>query len=361
MSSKKRIAIFPVFADTLPVARYFNRFRSDLDIVELLSPPGCCACGKDAGFLDNREQFGMVIKSPAEANPDSWDELYVLSHDVLGLEESEIQKQLYEPMLSIAKSNDKSIRLVFHSADDSETTGMITPKGKKQGILTPLKQYTVFVGGVIGEANSFEVFLNLYGELSKHLNVAAFSTSENADICDITSLHSLMYERSLLETEKVFALNNAVLNKVKETNSEMVLIHVEEAMMSFSNSLTNGFGIVPYIISQLISPDFSICCLPYDYAEPAFIAEFAQALEGRFSFSPDIWHISNAILDHSVVPEIQDANVIYTPVETGGTVIHRTQNSGETVGSLVEEEFFMRCTTDIIEDWKETQLVDILN
>jgi hypothetical protein len=361
MSSKKRIAIFPVFADTLPVTRYFKRYRSDLEIVELLSPPGCCACGKDAGFLDNREQFGMVIKSPAEANPDSWDELYVLSHGVLGLEETEIQKQLYEPMLSIAKSKDKSIRLILNCAEGSEIAGMNTQKGKKQGILTPLKQYTVFVGGVIGEANSFEVFLNLYGELSKYLNVAAFSTSENAEICDITSLHSLLYERSLLETEKVFALNNAVLTKVKETNSEMVLIHVEEAMMSFSNSLTNGFGIVPYMISQIISPDFSICCLPYDCADPAFIAEFAQGLEGRFSFSPDVWHISNALLDHSVASEIQDANAIYTPVENVGSVIHRCQNTEETIGSLIEREFFMKCTADIIKDWEENQLVEILN
>ena len=361
MSNKRRIAIFPVFADTLPVARYFKRYRSDIEIVELLSTPGCCTCGKDAGFLDNREQFGMIIKSPAETNPDSWDELYVLRHDVLGLEETEIQKQLYDPILSIAKSNNKSIRLALNCPEDSETVGMKTQTVKKQGILTPLKQYCVFVGGVIGEANSFEVFLNLYGELSKYHRVAAFSTAENAEICDVTSLHSLLYARSLLESEKVFALNNAVLTKVKETNSEMVLIHVDEAMMSFSNSLTNGFGIVPYMISQIISPDYSICCLPYDCADPAFIAEFAQGLEGRFSFSPDVWHISNALLDHSVATEVQDANAIYAPVESVGPMIFRAQNSGGTVGSLVEKEFFMNCLKAIMEDWKDNQLVEILN
>lgn len=239
--------------------------------------------------------------------------------------------------------------------------GMNTLKGKKQRILTPLKQYTIFIGGVIGEADSFEVFLNLYGELSKYLRVAAFSTSENAEICDITSLHSLLYERSLLESEKVFALNNAVLSKVKETNSEMVLIHVEEAMMSFSNSLTNGFGIVPYMISQLISPDFSICCLPCDFADPEFITDFAHGLEGRLSFSPDVWHISNALLDLSVAPEVQDANVIYASVESIDQVIQQGKKESLNVGSMVAEDFLRKCSEDIIQDWKESQLVEIVN
>ena len=99
MNEMKRIAFFPIFADTLPIVRYYQRYRSDVEIVELFSPPGSCACGKDAGFLDNREAFGMDVKTPADANPDSWDELYILNHDVMGLEELEVQEQLYAPML----------------------------------------------------------------------------------------------------------------------------------------------------------------------------------------------------------------------------------------------------------------------
>lgn len=361
MSEKKRIAFFPVFADTLPIIRYYGRYRSDVEIVELISPPGSCVCGKDAGFLDNREPIGMTVKSPDEANPDLWDELYVLRHDVLGLEENEVQEKLYNPMLSIAQSSNKSVRTVSSSRTDIKVSGTGSRKYKRQGVLNPIKKYVVFIGGVIGEANSFEVFLNLYGELRRNLRVAAFSTSENAEICDVVSLFSLVQERSLFEAEKVFAINDAISNAIKETDADLVVIHVEEAMMSFNNSLTNGFGIVPYMITQIISPDFSICCLPCDCADPEFITEFAQGLEGRFSFSPDVWHISNALLDHSVASEVQDANAIYVPIESNDRVIQLGNNAGLNVGSLVIDESIMRCAEDIIKDWKESQRVEIVN
>lgn len=361
MIGKKRIAFFPVFADTLPIIRYYKRYRSDVEIVELISPPGSCVCGKDAGFLDNREPFGMYVKSTDEANPDLWDEIYILNHDVLGLEEREVQEQLYDPILSIAQSNNKCVRAVSNNRIDTKVPGTNSRKYKRQGVLTPIKKYVVFIGGVIGEANSFEVFLNLYGELRRNLRVVAFSTSENAEICDVVSLFNLVQERSLFEAEKVFAINNAISNAIKETDPDLVLVHVEEAMMSFNNSLTNGFGIVPYMVSQIISPDFSICCLPCDCADPEFITEFAQGLEGRFSFSPDVWHISNALLDHSVASEVQDANAIYVPIESNDRVIQLGNNAGLNVGSLVIDESIMRCAEDIIKDWKESQRVEIVN
>ena len=361
MNGKKRIAFFPVFADTLPIIRYYGRYRSDVEIVELISPPGSCVCGKDAGFLDNREPIGMTVKSPDEANPDLWDELYILCHDVLGLEENEVQEKLYNPMLSIAQSSNKSVRTVSSNTIDIKASGTNSRKYKRQGVLAPIKKYMVFVGGVIGEANSFEVFLNLYGELRRNLKVAALSTSENAEICDIVSLFNLVQERSLFEAEKVFAINNAISNAIKETDADLVLIHVEEAMMSFSNSLTNGFGIVPYMFSQIVSPDFSICCLPCDCTDPEFITEFAQGLEGRFSFSPDVWHISNALLDHSVASEVQDANAIYVSIESIDRVIQLGNAAGLNIGSLVTDESIMRCAEDIIKDWKESQRVEIVN
>lgn len=361
MDGKKRIAFFPVFADTLPIIRYYGRYRSDVEIVELISPPGSCVCGKDAGFLDNREPIGMTVKSPDEANPDLWDELYILRHDVLGLEEYEVQQKLYEPMLSLVQSSNKGVRTVSSNITNIEASEMNSRNYKRHGILTPIKKYVVFVGGVIGEVNSLEVFLNLYGELRKKLRVTAFSTSENAEICDIVSLFSLVQERSLFEDEKVFAINNVILNKIKENDADLVLMHVEEAMMSFSNSMTNGFGIVPYMFSQIISPDFSVCCLPCDCADPAFITEFSQGLEDRFSFSPDVWHISNALLDHSVASEVQDANAIYVPVESIDQVIQQGKNAGLNVGSLVAEESFLQCTEDIIKDWEESQRVEIIN
>lgn len=358
MKSKKRIAFYPVFADTLPIIRYYQRYCSDIEVVELLSPRGSCACGKDAGFLDNREHYGMYIQAPDEANPEKWEELYLLRHDVLGIEALKAKHDIYDPMISSAISSGKSIRI----EPENETAHYIKKLDrKKHGIINSIKKYVVFIGGVIGEANSLEVFLRVYGELRKHLSVVAFSSANNVGFCDVISLRGILYNREYLGFEKIIAINNLILDKIKERDADLVLIHVEEAMMSFSNSMTNGFGIVPYMISQIVSPDFSICCLPYDYANPEFTKEFSQGIDGRFCFSPDVWHVSNVLLDTTVALEVQDFNTIYAPIESVFSMQITMDSNDPQIGSLIDDVNLENCTNKILEDWRESKRVESLN
>lgn len=361
MKKKKRLAFFPVFADTMPVIRYYKKYRSDVEVVELISPPGSSACGKDAGFLDNREQFGIVVITPEDANPNSWDELYILEHNVLGMEDQVIQNRLYDPIISYAHLHGKDVRTTSKAKKESLYSDIRSIKSKKFGMLYPVKKYVVFVGGAIEEANSFEVFLSLFGELSKHLRVVAISSSQNADICDVVSLYGLLYEQSLSETEKVFAINNVILKATREFCPDILLIHVEESLMSFNSSMTNGFGIIPYMVSQVITPDFSVCCLPCDYADSMFIHEFAQDIEGRFCFSPDLWHVSNVLLDGTVAWDTQDSNAIYAPMSSIKTIISKSQGENLLIGNLIDEEFLVKCITEIVRDWRTNELVDFLN
>lgn len=361
MKKIRRVAFYPVFADTLPIVRYYKQYRSDIEIVELLSPLGSCACGRDAGYLDNRETFGMRIKNQEEANPAIWDELYLMHHDVLGMEENEVKESLYDPIVLLATSAGKSVRYISKMDQNDEYLTLNMRGNQQSGILYPVNRYTVFVGGVIGASNSFEVFLRLYGELSKHLDVAAFSSSINAKCCDLISLHGILYHQAYTESEKVFAINNVILRAIRDNNPNLVLIHVEEAMMSFSNSKTNGFGIVPYMVSQVLSPDYSVCCLPCDCADSMFIQEFAQGLEGRFCFSPDIWHVSNALLDNSVATELQDLNAVYAPIGSVNSVIRQNKNSELTIGTFMDDEFLLACTSKILTDYAINDRVEIIN
>ncbi len=360
MSQKKRIAFYPVFADTLPIVRYFKRYRSDVEIVELLSPLGSCVCGKDASFLDNREILGMRVVSPDEANPELWDELYLLSHSVFGVEECETQEKMYDLFIRIVEMRSKCT-IVTPKFAEVDVRNRLIYKRLRKGPLAPVKKYIVFVGGVIGEANSLEVFLNLYGELSKYLNVAAISTSENARFCNVCSIHEILYDRSLLENEKVFAVSDAISNSIANTNADLVLVHSEEAMMSFSDSLTNGFGIIPFIISQVVLPDYSICCLPCDCFSFEFINDFAEGLNGRFCFVPDVWHISNALLDHTITTSSQDAHAIYASLDTVNSLLEQNKTDRLSFGSLIQNEFLARCTKDIVRDWKASLSVEIIN
>lgn len=357
---RRRIAIYPVFADTLPIVRYYQHYRADVEITELISSPGSAACGKDASFLDNREELGILVKPEDEINPNAWDEMILLYHDYVGFTQMEVQRMFYDPLISVATQNKKKTVFFNNLTRNNQQQAVRQRKNEHHGTLNPIKKYTVLVGGIVGSANSLEVYLNLYGELSKHLKVAAFSSSVHAEACDTESLHNVIYNTTISEADKILAINRLIIQKASAINADLVLVHIDEALVPLNNSYTNGFGIVPYMISHIISPDFSICCLPHEYANDGFITEFAQGLEERFRFMPDVWHISNVSLDHSAA-EIIDANMLYAPIETIKPIVEEQQNAEHILGSLVENKFLLNCTDKILDDFRIYKTVEVLN
>lgn len=362
MTMKTRVALYPVFADTLPVARYLSNYCKDIEIVELLSPPGSCACGKDASFLDNRDDFGRYIKLFTETDATQWDELYLLNHDVLGVSDKEKMQDIYSPMIRIAEQHNRKIKEYPHNSNAEYDVGEVSHTQEKDGAknvikkhatIQNIKTFLVFIGGVIAEANAFEVLLNLYGELSNYAQIAAFSSSPNAEFCGVLSLYDLLYNRNYSEEQKVSELQYWINLKSREKKADIILLQLDEPLMPFSDTQTSGFGIIPYIVSQVISPDYCICCLPYGYTESSFLEGFKTGMEGRFGFIPDRWHLSNAMLDFTTLTTIRDAGGIHIPMDEIRNTIPRIRNQGINIGSDVLPQYSHETVNHILQSFAE--------
>ena len=355
MNTIKKVAVYPIFSDTLPIARYLMQYCSDIEVVELLSPLGSCACGKDASVLDNREALGKQIHPYVEADFRAWDYLYLLQHETLGLTEKENSQKLFLPLLNIAQKKGrkvisclptpKSLADYRSETDMSDTTRESVIK--KSGMLKQIKTFLVFVGGVITEANALEIMLKLYGELKKDYRVAAFSSSPNAEICGVSSLYHLISNRSYTEEQKVFEIENVIYTKSKAKKADIILLQLDEALLPFSDTQTNGFGLVPFMVSQLISPDYCICCLPYGYANRSVIDEFALGIEGRLGFAPDYWHLSNALLDFTTLTSVRDAGAIHTSIKEVEKAVAKVRSQGVNIGCAVLPDYLRELAQDI--------------
>ena len=363
MSIHTKVALYPIFADTLPVARYLMKYRHDIEVVELLAPKGSCVCGIDAGYLDNREYLGITVRAYDQANVNSWDELYILRHETIGLTQDMYIQMVYEPMIRIAQEAKRKIIGYPFPLDDEvnnpELTSSVHENStfKKHGMVKQIKTFMVFVGGVIAEANAFEVFLRLYGELQKSLHVVAFSSSINAEICGVFSLRSLLYGKQFTDEQKVFAIEKTISKICKDKKADIVLLQLDEALMPFSDTQTGGFGIIPYIVSQAVSPDHCICCLPYGYVTPSFLTQFEQGLEGRFAFSPDRWHMSNALLDYTTMTSIRDAGAIHVPMSLVENTLLSTRGNGVNIGCDVLPQYLAETVETIISAYGDARTV----
>lgn len=366
MENRVKVALYPVFADTLPVARYLERFCPDVDIVELLSVPGSCACGRDASFLDNRETFGKQILPFSETAAESWDVLYLLQHESLGLTEFERNKIIYEPMVKIASSHSrKVITYPYGRKNTSNNKAASTATFdagklntiKKAGVIRQIGAFSVFVGGAVAETNAFEVMLNLFGELKKKKRVSAFSSCRNAEICNVHCLYDLLYDRSVSEEQRVFNLGDEINRISKAEKADMVIIQLDEALMPFSDALTGGFGIIPYMLSQVLTPDYCICCLPFGYTSSSFLQEFRQGLEGKLGFIPDHWHLSNTLLDFTTINSVRDAGAIHMPMNQVIYTLDQIGVQGISIGCDVLPHYFNNTCNSILASFHDDQRV----
>lgn len=366
MRKRTKVALYPIYSDTLPVARYLLNYRSDFEIVELLSPAGVGAVFKDASILDNRETLGIQVKPYREANFRSLDELYLLQHETLGLSEESRDDSLYSQIIKMAQNSGCRIVNYPYSMDNLIVTkGYINEKNNvhvdaMQGLASPkqIKAFVILVIGAVPEVNAFEVALNLYGELKReHEGIIAFSSSKNAAVCDMFSLYNLLYDPRILNEQKVFAIANEISKVHKENNADIILLHLNEATIAFNDTQTFGFGIVPYLVSQVFLPDYCICCLPYGYSNPSFLKEFEQKLEGCFGFTPDHWHLSNSMIDFTTISSPRGIGTVHVPVSDVVHTLQNFQDNGIDIGCDILPDYLNKTIEKIMIEYTESQLI----
>ena len=364
---RTRIALFPVFADTLPVVRYLLKYRTDLEIIELLSPPGSCCCGKDASVLDNREPLGVIVRSSEETEFASWDALYLLQHKGFNLTTDKNCQIVYAALIENAKKNKKSVVDFTHITGLCDSREQIVERTtiqpslyerKSFGSLERIRTFQIFIGGIVETENTFEVFLKLYGELSKSFRIAAFSSSKNAPICGAVSLGDVLYDNMLSENQKVYALESIIKESCKAKRADMVLMQLDEPLMPFNEMQTNGFGIMPFLVSKVVEPDYFICCLPYGYSSSSFLKECETGLIGCLGFSPDRWHLSNVMLDNTMVSNAYDMNMIHIPIHMVEDEIKRARSININIGCDVLNNYIRETIESIILAYQDFQMID---
>lgn len=219
-----RIALFPVSVETLPIARYINNYSKDYLVTTLLALPGTGLCGKDAGYADNRGTTGMIISESANDTKTQWDALFVAEHtDVDGMahihnllvEQINSALRISKDVVCAAQLTPQELEGIFRFAKNENRSFTYLPESiisldkRNNGPLFHPQPYVVFVGGILRETNSFEVFLSIVGEMSsKHsLNVLSFSTNTNCTLCESIDLSQAFRLKEYTETEMIYAMN----------------------------------------------------------------------------------------------------------------------------------------------------------
>ena len=97
-----------------------------------------------------------------------------------------------------------------------------------------------------------------------------------------------------------------------------------------------GFGILPYLISQAVTPDFSIMCTFYTEIEDGKLFEqLSVNCKHRLGFEVDCFHMSGTYIDVNALTDLGELKYIHLPDELPDKVVKTKLNRlGHTVFNI---------------------------
>jgi len=123
-----------------------------------------------------------------------------------------------------------------------------------------------------------------------------------------------MYNNSMTAEEKVIAFNHYVYQLVNEEHTDVIIIGVPGAIGKLNLSFPMGFGIIPFLVSQSIVPDYAIMCTFYaEFTDDMFFKVISESCKYKLGFPIDIYHMSGTYIDLQATKENGEIKYTHVP------------------------------------------------
>ena len=330
---KENISFFPICADTFPIIDQLAR-NNTVELTSLLTYPGSGLDGKSISRVNNRQNdsaIAMDVCNCFDELVDYGDALYVADYSN-SLNKGEVHKvgikvinkaidQKKNVKCAMILSEDEIESISKHAKDKNVEFDYLLEKERvcidnNHGKLYSSAVPVIFVGGIIEQADNLEVFLKVIeGLRTQGIKVKGLSPDTNCSLLGVETFSKIINEQSFQEQDRVYLFNNLIEQCNNEEHPDVIVVHLPEAMIEFSESCANGFGFLANLISKAIIPDFFICCLTYELADSRFVSMLSDGICQRYGFPIDCVHVSNTIVDGMAVFYDQIPTMTYTTNE----------------------------------------------
>lgn len=353
--NKKKAVLFPyVTSQAFPFVRYCNALSEEFELYQVVSPQGIIPAGKDAAYLNNREEIGVSVSNEVDCEgadmllvPELPDEYPCLEEVLQTMEQflaSGKEVRCYHPF-----AGEQLERLQKAGYTEAVPPAVTKPEIdiRVRRVFTP-EIPVIFVGGLSGEYDQQEVLLRLSAQLREQGHrIAVFAGNDMLAMLKCHSYSPIL--RSNVDNGlKVLALNEMLRKVCKEEHPELILMELPGGVIRFNDVLNGGFGVDTFLLSQAVLPDYFIACAAYGTYNGAYFKEVSAYCENHFGFPINQIHVSNKLLNYSKTVErfrpfwikmpereVEKAIGAYQPMDTDFVV--RNWTKGDYTSVILEE------------------------
>lgn len=364
----KNCAFFPTMDQTLPIIRYINACIDDLRIAYLLAYPGSGLVGHDGNRADLRGAVGSVYSDTEMLDLADWDTLIIAEYHLLESAQADARlTQLINRALQSGKSVVCAKSLVASDvdafrrvADMFKSEFCYLPRErirrpKTRGSLEKLNSFYVGFGSMVNDTGALEAFLQCSRILSKQLKVSLICTDDAAQLCGAHSFNDII-QASITGAGKVYEMNRTAKEIEREEQPDIVLYNVSSPLLPFDDTIPNGFGIIPFLVSRALPSNMFYGIVPYEYANRWFVEEFIHGIEGQFGYETDGIIASNTLIDTTTLVGSEAISTVYVDPRLMAKSLERYKCDGSCIIYDVTSESDMQMISeDIFSSYKQKQ------
>lgn len=349
---RKKAVIYPFCAEVLPAIKFFNKLQKEYTIQYLVAPKGLGYTGRDAAYACNHPEIGMKVLDKMPLEEADWDTLFLFRprREMGSLPWKNIVTQAisYKKHIIFLCSQEEELPEEIVCMESELADGMLEFRTlvDKNMLTSDEKTHepdvpVLLVGGLLEEADCFEVFLGLAEKLRKEgQKVVAFSKHSIGSLFEFFGLDHIWNNSSYTEAEKVKQINYYVNDIAKYICADMILLEAPDAIMKYNDFVTNGYGIRTYMLCQAITPDYLICCVPFEMADNSMLEAMGRDFSYRFGCNIGAVHVSNILLDLADTMQREGIQILHTDMEFVHRQIEQQKNQRKTtvpMFNVVEE------------------------
>lgn len=311
---KDRVTLYPFSPELTAMVRDFAQVQDKLELDGVATMPSTTFLGNDISCLANKDLTGFSISEVPNIENDKFNGLLVPRH----LSEADPADCKVVELVCQAAARGKKILCCDDSTDDIPSSIRKMVKSSRQNIelvchdgkdvteptefkYGQLRTPVVLVGELIAQADSFDVLVNLYLALQRSgIRALVISRQPIGRLAGFASVNHIL-KGPLSENGKILAINEYVQELERINMPDIILVEAPDPILKYNNIAPNGFGIQSYMLCQAISPDYILCCMPYDTVDQQLIGLLSKDFNIRLGAPISAVCMSNLIVDSAIV------------------------------------------------------------
>jgi len=320
MSPKKTAMVYPYNNEFTPYLRFWD--YPEYEINHLVSPKGLMLHDKDASWADMGPHIGITVESNffevlnqvdaviladygSYVTPRGLSGYYIEQKLDLSLEKAKLALSHGKEVFCLADLGaDRTEELKIYS---QEAPGVLcfSPENHQpplHKIITPDTKITAPIVFVLGESENtgkFQVELSLRENLTQRgYRVSLLGSRRNCEVVGARSLLTILLNSHIRESEKIDNIHKYIYWVNQEEQPDIIIVGIPGGILPFNEKLHNGHGILAFMVSRSITPDFTVYCMNHwENINQEFLQCFRDILKYRFGCGLDCIHMSRNELD----------------------------------------------------------------